>query len=97
MIGLLDEIPQIQNTLETKLKSLFLELNQLVGSDSIDLENLSLFNLLNAENFNTTFFQTEKSLTLPGIIALHTFSLIYYKNLLWNLYLNFMKIVMSAF
>jgi hypothetical protein len=97
MIGLLDEIPQIQNTLETKLKSLFLELNQLVGSDSIDLENLSLFNLLNTENFNTTFFQTEKSLALPGIIALHTFSLIYYKNLLWNLYLNFMKIVMSAF
>jgi len=38
MIGLLDEIPQIQNTLETKLKSLFLELNQLIGSDSIDFQ-----------------------------------------------------------
>ena len=31
VIGLLDEIPQIQNTLETKLKSSILELNELIG------------------------------------------------------------------
>lgn len=80
MIGLLDEIPQIQNTLEAKLKSSILELNLLIGSDSIDLENLSLFNLLSTENLNTTIFQTGKSLALAGIIPLYTFLLIYYKD-----------------
>jgi predicted PurR-regulated permease PerM len=80
MIGLLDEIPQIQNTLETKFKSSILELNQLIGSDSVDLENLGLFNLVSTENFNTTIFQTGKSLTLAGIIPLYTFLLIYYKD-----------------
>jgi predicted PurR-regulated permease PerM len=72
IIGLLDEIPEIKNA----LKSATLELDQLIGSDSVDLENLSLFNFLSAENFNAIIFQTGKSLTLAGIIPLYTFLLI---------------------
>jgi predicted PurR-regulated permease PerM len=59
IIELLDEIPEIKNA----LKSATLELDQLIGSDSVDLENLSLFNFLSAENFNAIIFQTGKSLT----------------------------------
>ena len=72
IIGLLDEIPEIKNA----LKSATLELDQLIGSDSVDLENLSLFNFLSAENFNAIIFQTGKSLTLAGMIPLYTFLLI---------------------
>jgi predicted PurR-regulated permease PerM len=82
VIGLLDEIPQIQNTLENKLKESILELNDLIGAGSatIDFESLSISSLLNIENINTTIFQTGKSLTLAGIIPLYTFLLIYYKD-----------------
>jgi len=80
MIGLLDEIPEIKNTLKVKLKSAILELDQLIGSDSIDLKNPSLFNFSSTENFNTTISQTGKSLTLAGMITLYTFLLIYYKD-----------------
>ena len=78
VIGLLDEIPEIQSTLEDKLKSAVLELNQLIGADAF--ESLSFSNLLDIENINTTIFQTGKSLTLAGIIPLYTFLLIYYKD-----------------
>lgn len=80
VIGLLDEIPQIQETLENKLKSSILEINELIGSGAINFESLSLSSLLNLENINTTIFQTGKSLTLAGIIPLYTFLLIYYKD-----------------
>lgn len=80
MIGLLDEIPQMQNTITTKLQNSIMELNHLIGVDSISMESISLFNILKIENFNTTLFQTGKSLALTGIIPLFTFLLIYYKD-----------------
>ncbi len=80
MIGLLNEIPQIQLTLDSKLSSSVKEINELVGTDAIDLEGLGLSSLLSSENLNNTIFQTGKSLTLAGIIPLYTFLLIYYKD-----------------
>jgi len=80
MIGLLEEVPQIQDTLNSKLSSSIRELNELIGSEAIVLESLGISNLFSVENFNSTILQTGKSLTLAAIIPLYTFLLIYYKD-----------------
>jgi len=80
MIGLLEDIPQIQDTLVTKLESSMQELNQLIGYQAVDFDGFGLSSFFNAENFNTTLFQTGKSLTLAAIIPLYTFLLLYYKD-----------------
>ncbi len=80
MIGLLEEVPQIQDTLNSKLSSSIRELNEFIGSEVIVLESLGIPNLFTAQNFNSTILQTGKSLTLAAIIPLYTFLLIYYKD-----------------
>jgi hypothetical protein len=79
MTGLLEEVPQIQDTLNSKLSSSIRELNEFIGAEAIVLESLGISNLFGTENFNSTILQTGKSLTLAAIIQLHTFLLIYFK------------------
>ncbi|WP_111670231.1 AI-2E family transporter [Algoriphagus litoralis] len=78
MLGLIKEIPEIGNNLESKLSRYLQELSQLVGIDlAMPVQGISFFP---EGDFNKTLIETGKSLTLAGIVPLYTFLLIYYKD-----------------
>lgn len=78
MVGLIKEIPEIGNNLESKLSRYVEELSLLIGRDLFDPARE--FSFLPEGNFNQTLLATGKSLTLAGIVPLFTFLLIYYKD-----------------
>lgn len=78
MVGLIKEIPEIGNNLESKLSRYVEELSLLIGRDLFDPSRD--FSFFPTGNFNQTLVATGKSLTLAGIVPLFTFLLIYYKD-----------------
>lgn len=78
MVGLIKEIPEIGNNLESKLSRYLGELSILFGRDLLEpAQEISFFP---KGDFNQTLFETGKSVTMAGIIPLYTFLLIYYKD-----------------
>ncbi|SEG45760.1 AI-2E family transporter [Algoriphagus boritolerans] len=78
MVGLIKEIPEIGNNLQTKLSRYLEELSSLLGRDLLDPANE--FSFLPTGDFNQALVETGKSVTLAGIVPLYTFLLIYYKD-----------------
>lgn len=78
MVGLIKEIPEIGDNLETKWSRYLEELSSFVGRDLLDPANE--FSFLPDGDFNQALFETGKSVTLAGIVPLYTFLLIYYKD-----------------
>lgn len=78
IVGLIKEIPEINDNLEAKLSRYLEDLNLLIGKDlGNPVEEFSFFSF---ENINQTLLETGKSLTLAGIVPLYIFLLIYYKD-----------------
>ncbi|MFC3415253.1 AI-2E family transporter [Algoriphagus hitonicola] len=81
MVGLIRDIPEIGQSLETKLNVYLEEVSLLLGKEILtDANSEELLNYFKPENLNNTLFATGKSLTLAGIIPLYIFLLMYYKD-----------------
>jgi predicted PurR-regulated permease PerM len=81
MVGLIKDVPEIGQNLESKLSQYLEELSLFLGKDLIDPDSGGgVYSFLPSENLNETLFATGRSLTLAGIIPLYTFLLMYYKD-----------------
>lgn len=81
MVGLIRDIPEIGQSLQTKLNNYLEELSLLLGRETLSGANSDeLLTYFKPENLNNTLFATGKSLTLAGIIPLYIFLLMYYKD-----------------
>lgn len=78
MVGLIKEIPEIGNNLESKFSRYKEEFSLLIGKEFFD--PTSEYSFFPRGNFNEALMATGKSITLAGIIPLFTFLLIYYKD-----------------
>jgi len=81
MIGLLGEIPQIEENISSKVTRYSEELSLIFGEDWRDsTQQVQLWDLFTTENVNQTLLEMGRSITLIGIIPLYTFLLLYYKD-----------------
>lgn len=81
MVGLIQDIPEIQSNLEDKLNRYFDEVTLIFGENFLGTtKETNLLSLIQTGNLNETLFSTGKSLTLIGIIPLYIFLMIYYKD-----------------
>ncbi|WP_297335017.1 AI-2E family transporter [Algoriphagus sp.] len=81
MVGLIQDIPEISYSLETKFKVYLEEISLLLGREILnEATSGEVLNYFKPENLNTTLFATGKSLTLAGIIPLYIFLLMYYRD-----------------
>ena len=92
MIGLIREIPEIGQNLEAKLHNYSDELNFILGDSWLDSINKSnLLNMFPSQDFQSTLFETGKSLTLAAIIPFYSFLLIYYKDFFIEFLIRYAK------
>ncbi|HAH39183.1 MULTISPECIES: AI-2E family transporter [Algoriphagus] len=90
MVGLIRDIPEIGQNLQNKMSLYLDELNVILGNEILDPGNRpEVWSFLTPENFNTTLFNTGKSLTLAGIIPLYIFLLLYYEDFFLNFLIRF--------
>jgi predicted PurR-regulated permease PerM len=81
MVGLIREIPEIGQNLETKLLKYSDEFSVILGEEWVDPNTKSdVWSIFTPENFQSTLFETGKSLALAGTIPLYCFLFIYYKD-----------------
>ncbi len=92
MVGLIQEIPEIQSNLETKFDRYYEELTLIFGENFLGTrKDSNLLAIFQTGSINQTLFSTGKSLTLIGIIPLYIFLLIYYKDFFAEFLVRFSK------
>lgn len=92
MVGLIQEIPEIQSNLETKFDRYYEELTLIFGENFLGTrKDNNLLAIFQTGSINQTLFSTGKSLTLIGIIPLYIFLLIYYKDFFAEFLVRFSK------
>ncbi|TDQ18448.1 putative PurR-regulated permease PerM [Algoriphagus boseongensis] len=81
MVGLIREIPEIGENLEMKLHRYSDELSLILGKEWLNPNhNQDILAVITPENFQSTLFETGKSLALAGVIPLYSFLFLYYKD-----------------
>lgn len=92
MIGLLQDIPEIQSNLEGKFDRYYGDLALIFGDNFLGIQkDSSLLSFFQSGNLNQTLFSTGKSLTLMGIIPLYIFLLMYYKDFFGEFLLRYSR------
>ena len=80
VIGLIGDIPEIEQAFQQKIDAYGFEIKQLTGIEIPDFESMKNGDLISFGSLNETLFATGKSITLAGIIPLYIFLLMYYKD-----------------